>query len=161
MSRWFTPIAFAVLLVGLGGCVGPQKVQAPTIALQNVVFQKSQGFMQHLEVQLIVSNPNDFSIPLTGLKFDLKVNGLDFAQGLSNQHVEIPRLGRAVVPVDVTVSVLALMKQIQAAQKRKDLEYRVKGTAFLDQVLLPKIDFDRQGKIKLNLEGGRNGFKVM
>jgi LEA14-like dessication related protein len=114
-----------------------------------------------MEVQLLVSNPNDFEIPLTGLKFDMKMNGLDFAEGLSNQRVNIPRLGRAVVPVEVTVSVLSLMKQIQAVQKTNGVEYRVAGTAFLDHALLPRVDFDREGRIKLDIRGREKYFKVM
>jgi len=100
MSRWFASLAVIVLLAGLAGCVAPQKVEAPGVALQDVKILNSEGFTQHLRVDLLVSNPNDFDIPLTGLKFGMQMNGLDFAEGLSNQRVDIPRLGRAVVPVE-------------------------------------------------------------
>ena len=161
MSRWIAPFAVVLLLFGLGGCVKPKTVQAPSIALQNVKLLEAEGLNQKLQVELLVSNPNDFDIPLTGLRFGMQMNGLDFAEGLSNQRVDIPRLGRAVVPVEVRVSILAVMKQIQAVQKKKGLEYRVAGTAFLDHVLLPKVDFDRQGKLDLEIDGRQKGFKVM
>jgi LEA14-like dessication related protein len=161
MSRWFAPLAIIVLVAGLGGCVTPQKVQSPSIALQDVRLLNAEGLTQHLRIELLVSNPNDFDIPLTGLKFGLQMNGLDFAEGLSNQRVDIPRLGRAVVPVEVTVSVLALMRQIQAVQKKHGLDYRVAGTAFLDHLLLPSVDFDRTGKVDLNIDGRQKSFKVM
>jgi LEA14-like dessication related protein len=121
----------------------------------------TEGFTQHLRVELLVSNPNVFDIPLTGLKFGMRMNGLNFAEGLSNQRVDIPRLGRAVVPVEVTVSVLAIMKQIQAVQRKNGLDYRVAGTVYLDHVLLPSVDFDRQGKLDLNIDGRKKSFKVM
>ena len=161
MSRLFAPLAIIVFIAGLGGCVAPQNVQAPSIALQDVRLLNAEGLTQHLRVELLVSNPNDFDIPLTGLKFGMQMNGLDFAEGLSNQRVDIPRLGRAVVPVEVTVSVLAVMKQIQAVQKRNGVDYRVAGTAYLDHVLLPSVDFDRQGKVDLNIQGRNKSFKVM
>jgi len=161
MSRWFASLAVIVLLAGLAGCVAPQKVEAPGVALQDVKILNSEGFTQHLRVDLLVSNPNDFDIPLTGLKFGMQMNGLDFAEGLSNQRVDIPRLGRAVVPVEVTVSVLAVMKQIQAVQKKNGLDYRVAGTAYLDHLLLPSVDFDRQGKLDLNIQGYEKSFKAM
>lgn len=161
MSRWFAPFAVIVLVAALGGCVTPQKVEAPNIMLQNVKLLEAEGLNQKLEVELLVSNPNDFDIPLTGLKFGMQMNGLDFAEGLSNRRVDIPRLGRAVVPVEVTVSILAVMKQIQAVQRKKGVEYRVAGTAFLDHALLPSVDFDRQGKLDLQIDGRQKGFKVM
>lgn len=161
MSRWFSPLAVILLIAGLGGCVAPQKVQAPSIALQDVKLLNTEGLTQYLRIELLVSNPNDFDIPLTGLKFGMQLNGLDFAEGLSDQRVDIPRLGRAVVPVEVTVSVLALMRQIQAVQKKHGLDYRVAGTVFLDHLLLPSVDFDREGKVDLNVDGKEKSFKVM
>lgn len=161
MSRWFAPLAVIVLLAGLGGCVTPRSVQAPSIALQDIRLLNAEGLTQHLRVELLVSNPNDFDIPLTGLKFGMEMNGLDFAEGLSNQRVDIPRLGRAVVQVEVTVSVLAVLKQIQAVQKKNGIDYRVAGTVYLDHVLLPSVDFDRQGKVDLDIQGREKSFKVM
>jgi LEA14-like dessication related protein len=161
MSRWFAPLAVVVLVAGLGGCVSPQKVQAPSIVLQDVKLLDAEGLTQHLRVELLVSNPNDFDIPLTGLKFGMQMNGLDFAEGLSDQRIDIPRLGRAVVPVEVTVSVLAILKQIQAVQTKNGLDYRVAGTVYLDHLLLPSVDFDRQGKVDLNTEGGGKSFKAL
>lgn len=161
MSRWFAPLAVIVLLAGLAGCAAPQKVVAPNIALQDVKLLNTEGLTQRLQVELLVANPNDFDIPLTGLKFGMQMNGLDFAEGLSNQRVDIPRLGRAVVPVEVTVSVLAVMKQIQAVQKKSGLDYRVAGTVYLDHLLLPSVDFDRQGKLDLSIQGRERSFKAM
>ena len=161
MSRWFSPLAVIVLIAGLGGCGAPQKVLAPSIALQDVKLSNTEGLTQHIRIELLVSNPNDFDIPLTGLKFGMQMNGLDFAEGLSSQRVDIPHLGRAVVPVEVTVSVLALMKQIQAVQKKNGLDYRVTGTVFLDHLLLPSVDFDRKGKVDLSVDGKGKSFKVM
>lgn len=161
MSRWFAPLGVVVLLAGLGGCVAPQNVQSPSIALQDIKLLNAEGLTQHLQVELLISNPNDFDIPLTGLKFGMQMNGLDFAEGLSNQRIDIPRLGRAVVPVEVTVSVLAIMKQIQAVQKKNGVDYRVAGTVYLDHILLPSVDFDRQGKVDLNIQGRDKSFKVM
>jgi LEA14-like dessication related protein len=161
MPHRFAPLVLIIFFAGLGGCISPRQVEAPSIALQDVMLLNTEGFTQHLRVELLVSNPNDFDIPLTGLKFGMRMNGLNFAEGLSNQRVDIPRLGRAVVPVEVTVSVLAIMKQIQAVQRKNGLDYRVAGTVYLDHVLLPSVDFDRQGKLDLNIDGRKKSFKVM
>jgi LEA14-like dessication related protein len=161
MPRCLAPLVLIIVVAGLGGCVSPQKVEAPSIALQDVKLLNAVGLTQYLRVELLVSNPNDFDIPLTGLKFGMQMNGQDFAEGLSNKRVDIPRLGRAVVPVEVTVSVLAILKQIQAVQKSDGLDYRVAGTAYLDHLLLPSVDFDRQGKVDLSIDGREKSFRAM
>ncbi len=154
MTRLFASIAVFVVVLNLGACVTPKSVEAPRIALQNVRLLEARGLMQMIRVDLMVSNPNDFDIPLTGLDFIMTVNGQDFAEGLSNAAVTLPRRGRATVPVDVSISMLAVLLQLQAVQKQGSLDYHLTGTAFLDHVLLPKIDFDRKGSLGLRNDGG-------
>jgi len=156
MPRLFASSAAFVLLILLGACVTPQSVEAPHVALENVRLLQAKGLMQLIRVDLLVSNPNDFDIPLTGLDFSITVNGKDFAKGLSNETVTVPRRGHATVPVDVAIEMLAVFRQVQAAQKLGKLDYRLSGTAYLDHVLLPRIDFDRTGSLSLRIgSGGR------
>lgn len=161
MRRWPAPFFLIVIAAALTGCTVPKKVEAPTIELQDVVLLNAKGLMQHLRVELLVSNPNNFDIPLTGLRFDMQVNGKDFAEGLSNHRVDIPRLGRTVVPVDVAVSALVVMRQIRALSRAKSVDYRVVGTAFLDHTVVPEVNFEREGKVTFDIEGRRKSFKVM
>jgi LEA14-like dessication related protein len=134
--------------------VTPQSVEAPQVALANVRLLDAKGLMQRIRVDLLVSNPNDFDIPLTGLDFSMTVNGADFGNGLSNAAVTLPRRGQATVPVDVTIKMLTVFNQIQAVQKRGALDYRLTGTAYLDHLLLPSVSFDRTGSLSLK-QGGR------
>lgn len=154
MPRLFAPLAAFMSLLTVGACVTPQSVAPPHIALENVRLLEARGLIQMVRVDLMVSNPNDFDIPLTGLDFSITVNGRDFAQGLSNAAVTLPRHGHATVPVEVAISMLSVLQQVQAAQKRGTLDYRLSGTAFLDHVLLPKLDFERTGSLGLRNDGG-------
>lgn len=158
MPRLIASFAALAFVLSLGACVTPQKVEAPRVQLQNVRLLQIRGLMQMIEVDLLVSNPNDFEIPLTGMDFTMKINGVDFAQGLSNATVTVPRLGRATVPVEVTVSMLTVLSQLQAVQKKGALDYRLTGKAYLDHVLLPSVSFDREGS--LNLQSGGRGFQA-
>lgn len=144
--------ASAVMMIAtlaIAGCVTPQVVEEPRIALQNVRILKAEGLMQRLQVDLLVSNPNDFDIPLTGLDFTLSINGNSFAQGLSNEQVTIPRLGEATVPVQVTVSLLSVFEQLQTVRKTKSLDYAIGGKIFLDHVILRTVPFDKTGSLTL------------
>ncbi len=158
MPRLIASVTTFMLLLSLGACVTPQSVEAPQVALESVRLLEAKGLVQRVRIDLLVSNPNDFDIPLTGLDFSMTVNGADFAKGLSEETVTVPRSGNAVVPVDVTINMLTVFNQIQAVQTRGALDYRLTGTAYLDHLLLPSVDFDRTGSLSLQ-QGGR-GFRV-
>ena len=150
-----------MLLLALGACVTPQSVEPPHVALENVRILHARGLTQLIRVDLLVSNPNDFDIPLTGLDFSITVNGKDFAQGLSNEAVTVPRRGRAIVPVEVRIPMLAVLRQLKAAQKLGTLDYHLSGTAFLDHLLLPSVAFDRTGSLSLRNDGGAPRFQAL
>lgn len=161
MPRLIASLAVLVPILALGACVTPQSVEAPQIALENVRLLEARGLVQRIRVDLLVANPNDFDIPLTGVDFSITVNGADFAQGLSDQAVTLPRRGRATVPVEVTIPMLAVLRQLQAAQKLGKLDYRLSGTASLDHLLLPRIDFDRFGSLALRYDSGGRRLQAM
>ena len=161
MPRLFAVFAVVVFAFLPGACVTPQSVEPPHVQLQNVRLLEAKGLMQLVRVDLLVSNPNGFDIPLRGLDFSLTVNGQDFADGLSNETITLPRGGRAIVPVDVTIKMLAVFRQIQAAQKLGKLDYRLSGTAYLDHALLASIAFDRAGSLSLRNDGGGRRLQVL
>ena len=161
MPRLFASITAFVFLLSLGACVTPKSVEAPRVALENVRLLHARGLMQLVRVDLLVSNPNDFDIPLTGLDFNIKVNGAHFANGVLNETVTVPRRGRATVPVEVTISMLAVLRQINAVERQGKLDYRLSGTAFLDHLLLPSIAFDRTGSLSLRTDGGAPRFQAL
>lgn len=157
--RKLFPATVLILIVTLTGCITAQSVKAPRIALGNVRLLDSKGLVQRLQIELLVANPNDFDIPLTGLQFTMQLNGLDFANGLSNARVTLPRLGEAVVPVTVTVSILAVLQQVQAVSESTGLEYKITGEVFIDHVLVGTVPFEKSGKLEMGGKPGETGFR--
>lgn len=153
MLRRAIPATLILVAAALSACVTQQAVDEPRIALQNVRIQKAEGLVQHLQVDLLVSNPNDFDIPLTGLDFTLAINGKEFASGLSNRRVTIPRLADAVVPVEVTVSLVSLFQVLQAARGARSLDYAIAGNIHLDHVMLRTVPFDKTGSLAMRRDG--------
>lgn len=159
--RKLASITVLPLLLVLAGCVAPQSVKAPSITLGNVRILETRGLIQRLQIDLLVGNPNDFDIPLTGLEFTMQLNGLDFAQGLSSETVTIPRLGEATVPVDVSVSLLAVFQQMQMAASGQGVSYRIAGKAYLDHALVGTVPFARQGTLMPGDDPLGKGFKPL
>lgn len=144
----------SILILAVAGCVKPESMEPPGITLQNIRLLKVDGLRQRLEVVLEVSNPNDFDIPMKGLEFAMQLNGLDFADGLANDRITIPRLGRATVPVEVNVSLLSVFQQLQAMRAAGRLDYQIAGKVFLDHMLVSTVPFDREGTVVMDPNSG-------
>jgi LEA14-like dessication related protein len=80
-----------------------------------------------LKVRLL--NPNDAEITFDGVVFDLEVNDVAFAKGVSNQSSVIPRFGEAVIDVQAVSGLQNILMQINELLKgeRTTLTYRIKG----------------------------------
>jgi len=139
-----------MFIVLLGACAISDTVVPPKVSLVNIYPGKSLGlFEQQFVVQLRVSNPNNFDIPLDGISFDMTVNGSHFATGLSNTAVTIPRLSSAVVSVNASASSFDLFKQFLIIAESGSANYRIVGSALLQSVLHGPVPFERTGTLNL------------
>ncbi len=94
-----------------------------------------------------------------GLTLDLDLNGRPFASGLSNRRVTVPRLGEAVVPVEVSTSILELARQLIALAETGDLSYRISGVAYLGGLGGGQVPYERSGA--LDLSSATEGVEVL
>lgn len=142
-------LAVLALLVPLG-CVTPQDAKPPTIDLENLSLVSTGLLSQELRLHIKIGNPNDFAIPLTGLAFQLEVNGQPFADGLSNQSVTVPRLSYATVPVMGNTNTLSLIRQLMTLGDRDRIDYRLFGTAYVRKLgQNDAVPFQRKGSLSL------------
>ena len=84
---------------------------------------------QRYALKVRVLNPNDIEIAFDGAVFDLEVNDVAFAKGVSNQKSVIPRFGEAVIDVQAVSGLQNILMQINELLKgeRTTLTYRIKG----------------------------------
>jgi len=149
-----------VCLAGLAfGCATPSDVIPPKVNLAGLVPVGGTLFEQRFRVDLRVSNPNDFAIPLDGLSFDMALNGAHFATGLSNQSVTIPRLGSEVVEIEAVAGSVDLFRNLMIVAQQGRLDYQIKGTALIGGVVQDTVPFEREGRLSLIPDaGGRDRF---
>lgn len=138
------------VLMALPGCATPDNVQPPSIDLANLRLGSAGLLSQELELDIRIGNPNDFSIPLSGLAFTLEVNGLPFAEGLSNNSVTVPRLGYANTQVTGNTNTLSLLRQLMTLGNSDRIDYRLFGTAYVGRLgQNDGMPFERKGSLSL------------
>jgi LEA14-like dessication related protein len=131
------------------GCAGLRTYsEPPHVSLVSIQPKEMGVFEQRYALQLRIMNPNDTAIPVAGMQYSLRINGREFAYGVSRQPVSIPPYGEAVLDVDVVSNLLDVMQQLQEADtgKHKSLKYRLSGSIALEN-RLGKLPFDYSGEL--------------
>lgn len=119
-----------LISLALAGCAGLSSRDMPRVDVAGIEALPSQGMELRLAVKLRIINPSDYSIEYNGLFVEMDVQGMRFANGVSNQSGTVPRYGESVISVPVTISALAMVRQfIGLAGKERDvpLSYEVRG----------------------------------
>lgn len=131
----------------LAACTGLSTLEKPQVALAGLELDEFGLFEQRFQVTLRVTNPNERSVSVDGVEFNLELNGEHFASGVGSDKVTLPGLGEALVKLKVTTQLSNLWKQIRALQSlNKPLAYRITGK--LHAPWVPgDIPFDRKGEL--------------
>tara|TARA_R110002072_G_scaffold58955_2_gene149880 strand:- start:4124 stop:4660 length:537 start_codon:yes stop_codon:yes gene_type:complete len=138
------------LFLALFGCATVEEAKPPSIQLSNLRLGNGGLLNQELLIEIRIGNPNDFDLPLTGLTFELEVNGQPFADGLSNATVTVPRLGYATVPVNGNTNILSIFRQLMFLGKSDRITYRLHGTAYVGRLgLNQSVPYERKGELSL------------
>ena len=142
----------------LAACAGlGEGALPPEVDLLNLRPLKASGLSQRFEVDLRLTNPNDFDLALNGMTFELDVNKSKIATGVSNQALLVPRLGEAETTVTASTSLLALFKQFLSVAQQGKLDYRISGLAYLDGPVSRRVPYESSGKLEILPEQGTPG----
>ena len=125
----------ALLLAGCAGLPGRDPLNVTLAGLESL---PGQGMEVRMAVKLRVQNPNDAAVDFDGVAVSLELRGMDFASGVSDARGQVPRFGETVITVPVTVSALAIARQVISLAG---------GTN-------PKVEFVARGKLSDGSLGG-------
>jgi len=145
-----------LLLIGLlamltVACVSPGKVrERPMVNLAGLQMGEMTLFEQRYQLQLRVQNPDDHDLPISGLSCTLYINDREFARGVSNVNVTVPRFGEALLPVDVVSDLRRVLEQLRDAGHKpaKSISYRLSGKLALQGSPFP-VPFDYRGEFDM------------
>jgi len=133
----------------LGGCASLQPyAESPRVSLVSIKPLDMQMLEQRFVLKLRILNPNSVAIPVAGLSYALEINQREFAYGVSQQEVDIPPYGEALLEVEVVSNLLNVVRQLQQLgdSSGEGLEYRLRGKIGLAN--RPRgLPFDYAGKL--------------
>ncbi len=145
------------LLIALSGFVSCsalfQTLERPRINIANITAREVKVFEQVFDLELRIQNPNDVSLEINGLAFELEVNGKRFATGVSAQNITVNRFSSAVIHVEAITTLWVFLRQIAEYQQTRTprVTYRLKGSIYSGAPSV-KLPFDDSGEFTIPIE---------
>lgn len=100
----------------------------PSVSLVTVKFEDATALETTAKFTIRLSNENSEPVHITGAVHKIYLNGLYLGKGLSDQTLDVPRLGTMTNDVTVHLSNLALVTRLKSIIESKSFEYRVIST---------------------------------
>ena len=147
MHRYLLLGLLSVLLAGCASLGLREPIQVTVAGLESL---PGQGLEARFAVTLRVQNPDDTQLDFNGISLDLELDGMDFGSGVSNQSGSVPRFGETLITVPVTVSAIAIVRQLMSLTEtsgKPRIQYRLRG--HLSSIGLGSARFTNEGELTL------------
>jgi LEA14-like dessication related protein len=116
----------AVVLPGCAAFLGHEPLRVNLVGLEPL---SSEGMEVRMTVKLRIQNPNDASLDFDGISVELDVDGARLASGVSSERGSVARYAETVVAVPVSISALAVLRQMleMAGGRNTSVRYALRG----------------------------------
>jgi LEA14-like dessication related protein len=137
-----------IVWFALAGCA--PHFERPVVTVAGVDLQKGSSLSQQtLLVHLHVQNPNDRSIPVSGLHADVTVDGDRIASGESTQAFVVPARGETDFDMTITANMALALLRFATHPHADSVNYQITGSANLALPFLHEVPFTQTGTLPL------------
>ena len=150
-SRGLKRIALIVLLVS-SGCAGLTKLQTPRLSIVSAGMTSGDIFSQEFRIRLHVQNPNDRSLPIKGIEYQLYLEGDSFAEGITNEPFVVPALGETEFDTTVRTNFMSSIGRLLSrlsVTNSSAVHYQFVGKLAVDIPFVSNIPFSNSGVVDL------------
>jgi LEA14-like dessication related protein len=139
------------LLVSLGGCSSwlTDDFRDPEVRLLKVDVIKAKLLEQKFVLRFRIDNPNDISLPIRGLNYNVKLNGVLLAEGQSDKSFTVPARGHQTFDVPVRTNLWRHLKRIVNSLEDPDepISYQLQGEVKTGLMFGRSVHLQRNGEI--------------
>lgn len=146
MKRRQVIVAFLAAMAA--GCASIES-EALRVNLAGISVVEASLLEQRYLLRVRLQNPSDRVLELDGFVYDLTLNGRQFARGVSDQSVVVPRFGEQLIELVASGSTGGVIRQVLDLSSRKQVDYRLAGRA---NAAGARIYFDGQGDIPIPVQ---------
>ncbi len=142
-------------MCGLSACASlPENlISAPDVKLQGVQVMglgfKNQTFLLSFDIH----NPNPFALPVSHVRYDVRLDGMRFASGETASEISVPASGDTEFAISVELDLLSTAPQLLSIVRegtRSEIPYELNGELGVDIPFTPPVSYRSDGAIQLN-----------
>jgi LEA14-like dessication related protein len=151
MRRAATQLSVTLLLLALAACAAvPPRVEPLWVTLADLRPAKIGLLEQEYALKIRVQNPNEVEIPMSGLSYQVDLNGKPFAKGVSRQSTTVPAFGEVLLDVSAVSGLSGILEQLSAMREAvpQRITYRLQGR--LASPSRGSVPFDQTGSLDLS-----------
>jgi LEA14-like dessication related protein len=145
----------AVLSI-LGGCATvASSIGKPSVSLRNIEVGSVDFSKQTFVLDFDVSNPNPFPLPVSSVRYGLKLNQQRFASGETSASFKIPANSDGEFAISVDLHLLRTAPQLLYTLRdgvTGDLSYELTGEFGIDIPLVDPISFQSIGETRVGAD---------
>jgi LEA14-like dessication related protein len=126
IRRTVLAVLMPALILAVAGC---SSIERPTLTVEGVTMSGLSAEGVELQVNIKVTNPNDFAAEAAGILYTLEINDVEVLDGRRDDPVSVPAGGSSEVTVPVTLrwggGAAALQDVLKGGEQRWKLHGRV------------------------------------
>lgn len=136
-------------LCGLNGCaVFDRSYTEPEVQLANVQMLKSNLWEQSFRLRLRVDNPNSRNLPIRGMHYQVYLNNMRLATGVTDKAFNVPAYGSEYFDVTVRSNIWRhLGDLVKLVEHQQPVNYRIDGHIRTGLFLSPKLTLREEGTL--------------
>lgn len=150
--RWVAAVVSSVAIVSASACTALKysKMAKPKVSIKDIDVKSIDIKGADLLFNVIVENPNEFSIKVDSLRYDIEIGGENVGGQQIKNPTEIAGHTSQTVGLPLRLSFSELFASLGGFLKQEMTDYRVKGEAKIGVLTLP---FVGQGQFRLTTDG--------
>lgn len=131
-------------------------VAKPEVELRDVrvlgLGFKNQTFLLSFDIH----NPNPYPLPVSHVRYGVRLDGQRFASGHTESDISVPAGGDAEFAISVELDLLTTAPRLLSIVRegvRRDIPYELEGELGIDIPMTPAVSYRSNGSIRLDSGG--------
>jgi LEA14-like dessication related protein len=129
--RWLLALQIAVVSVFLSGCAGLQSRDGLEISLVNARLSPPTVWETQAQFTVRIINERPEPVVVDGSVHRIHLNGAYVGEGVSNERLEVPRLGSATQEITVYLRNVRIATRLRSIVDNQAVDYKVDSTLYL------------------------------
>jgi len=122
----------------LAGCASLDKIGIkPTASFEGVGLSDASLLESTINFKFLINNPNLLSLRTGLIRYELKLNGNDFARGQLNQGISLPPASMAPLTIPVKIRYLDFFPTLAEMIRSQKIAYMLSGSFAMGSLELP------------------------